>query len=258
MQRMDTTAERLRHFREEKGISSGAELARLAGVPEATYRAYESGRRPLTARAARELARPLGITWQMLLFGKEQPKGGITVNTPEEAAAVLGQRVHRKPVAPRGYGGPATAEVVSMGGDSWALLPVYDTAASAGPGKDIDREAVVHRIAFREEWIRTVTKASLDQLAVISVDGDSMEPTLRPGDTVLIDFRQNHPADKDGIYVIRTGNGLQVKRVQVELGRPPKIAVLSDNPVYQPQRNLKPDDIHVVGRVIWLGRQVGA
>ncbi|MGK7862402.1 S24 family peptidase [Falsiroseomonas sp. E2-1-a4] len=89
------------------------------------------------------------------------------------------------------------------------------------------------------------------------MDGDSMEPTLRTGDTVPIDFRQNQPGDKDGIYVIRTGNGLQVKRVQVELGKQ-LITVLSDNPAYFPQPNLNPDDIHVIGRVIWLGRQVGA
>jgi phage repressor protein C with HTH and peptisase S24 domain len=74
---------------------------------------------------------------------------------------------------------------------------------------------------------------------------------------VLIDFRQNQPGDKDGIYVIRTGNGLQVKRVQVELGKR-LITVLSDNAAYAPQRHLDPEDIHVIGRVIWLGRQVGA
>ena len=259
MQRMDTSSDRLRRFREEKGIGSGAELARLAGVPEATYRAYESGRRPLTARAARELAAPLGISWQMLLFGKETSPNGIAINTPEEAAALLGQRVSRKPAPPPApsYAGPSGAEIITMGGDTWALLPVYEAAASAGPGQNIDREAVSHRIAFREEWVRTVSKAPLDQLAVINVDGDSMEPTLRPGDTVLIDFRQNQPGDKDGIYVIRTGNGLQVKRVQVELGKR-LVTVLSDNAAYAPQRHLNPEDIHVIGRVIWLGRQVGA
>jgi len=259
MQRMDTSSDRLRRFREEKGIGSGAELARLAGVPEATYRAYESGRRPLTARAARELAAPLGITWQMLLFGKETSPNGIAINTPEEAAALLGQRVSRKPPSRpvSNYTGPSAAEIISMGGDTWALLPVYDATASAGPGQLIDREAVTHRIAFREEWIRTVTTATLDQLAVINVDGDSMEPTLRTGDTVLIDFRQNQPGDKDGIYAIRTGNGLQVKRVQVELGKQ-LITVISDNPAYAPQPHINPDDIHVIGRVIWLGRQVGA
>ena len=43
---------------------------------------------------------------------------------------------------------------------------------------------------------------NLNKLAVISVDGDSMEPTLRTGDTMLVDFRQNQPGDKDGIYVV--------------------------------------------------------
>ena len=71
MQRMEHTSDRLKRIREEKGIGSGAELARLARIPEATYRAYEAGRRPLTPRAARELAVPLGVTWQALLFGHE-------------------------------------------------------------------------------------------------------------------------------------------------------------------------------------------
>jgi phage repressor protein C with HTH and peptisase S24 domain len=123
---------------------------------------------------------------------------------------------------------------------------------------EIDRAQVIYRIAFREEWIRSVTRAPLEQLGVITVDGDSMEPTLRTGDTVLVDFGQNQPGDKDGIYVIRTGNGLQVKRLQVELGRPVRLSVLSDNPAYQPQRNLSAEDIQVIGRVIWLGRQVGS
>lgn len=258
MQRMETAAQRLRRFREERGIGSGAELARLSGVPEATYRAYESGRRPLTPRAARELAVPLGVTWQALLFGKEGPEVAGAITSAEQAAALLGQRVSRKPPAPAPASGqPLRAEVISMGGDRWALLPVYDAQASAGPGQAIDSETVLHRIAFREEWVRTVTSAPLDQLAVITVDGDSMEPTLRQGDSVLVDFRQNRPTRKDGIYVIRTDGGLQVKRLQAELGRN-LITVLSDNAAYEAQRHLTPEDIHVLGRVIWLGRQIGS
>lgn len=258
MQRMDTSADRLRRFREEKGIGSGAELARLAGVPEATYRAYESGRRPLTPRAARELALPLGVTWQSLLFGKEAAQLESAVTTAEQASAVLGQRVARKlrpPASTLGAGLPA--ELVSMGGDTFVLLPVYDARASAGPGRAIDQESVLHRIAFREEWVRTVTQAPLDQLVVISVDGDSMEPTLRQGDMVLVDFGQVRPQQKDGIYVIRTDGGLQVKRLQVEVAAR-QLTILSDNKQYEPQRNVRPEDIAVVGRVIWLGRQIGS
>ena len=256
--RMESTADRLKRIREEQGIGSGAELARMAGIPEATYRAYESGRRPLTPRAARELAAPLGITWQALLFGKDLPvvEGGIA--TPEQASALLGQRASRKPerLPPR-PGSPLAAEVVSMAGDSWALLPVYDAKASAGPGRTIDEETVLYRIAFREEWVRSITGAPLHQLVVITVDGDSMEPTLRQGDTVLVDFGQTRPQRKDGIYVIRTDGALQVKRLQVEVAAG-RLSILSDNKQYEPQHGVRPDDITVVGRVIWLGRQIGS
>ena len=258
MQRMEHTAARLKRLREEKGIGSGAELSRLAGIPEATYRAYESGRRPLTPRAARELAIPLEVTWQALLFGKEAASLEGLVTTAREASAMLGQRAERKkePLVARPKPSHA-AEIVEMAGDMWALLPVYDTRASAGPGRLADVETVIHRIAFREDWMRSVTQAPLDQLAVITVDGDSMEPTLRQGDTVLVDFRQVRPQRQDGIYVIRTDGGLQVKRLQVEVAAG-RLSILSDNQQYQPQHGVRPTDITVVGRVIWLGRQIGS
>jgi phage repressor protein C with HTH and peptisase S24 domain len=258
MQRMESTADRLKRLREERGIGSGAELARMSGVPEATYRAYESGRRPLTPRAARELSAALGITWQALLFGKEALALQGAVTTAEQASAILDQRTSRKPRAPRTpSAGSLPAEVVSMGGDSWALLPVYDTRASAGPGREIDDETVIYRIAFREEWVRSVTAAPLEDLAVIAVDGDSMEPTLRQGDTVLVDFGQKRPQRKDGIYVIRTDGGLQVKRLQIDLASG-RLVVLSDNKAYEAQHGIRPEDLAVVGRVIWLGRQIGS
>ena len=258
MQRMESTSDRLKRIREEKGIGSGAELARMAGIPEATYRAYESGRRPLTPRAARELAGPLGITWQALLFGKEAAAVEGVVKTADQASALLGQRRSRTSSAPVPRAqGPLTAEIVAMAGDSWALLPVYDARVSAGPGRSIDNETVLHRIAFREEWVRSVSSAPLDQLAVIEVDGESMEPTLRQGDMVLVDFGQKRPQRKDGIYVIRTDGGLQVKRLQVEIAAN-KISILSDNKAYDTQRSVDPADIAVVGRVIWLGRQIGS
>jgi len=258
MQRMESTADRLKRLREEQGIGSGAELARMAGIPEATYRAYESGRRPLTPRAARELSGPLNVTWQALLFGKEAQALGGAVTTAEQASALLGQRTARTPRPARTQSpSELTAEIVSMGGDSWALLPVYDTRASAGPGAEIDSETVIYRIAFREEWVRSVTQAPMADLAVIAVDGDSMEPTLRQGDTVLVDFGQKRPQRKDGIYVIRTDGGLQVKRLQFELASA-SLAILSDNKAYEPQHGVKPDDLAVVGRVIWLGRQIGS
>lgn len=158
---------------------------------------------------------------------------------------------------PEGRSRTAAPELVQIGGDRFAMLPVYDAAASAGPGLEAEDGAPLYRVAFRADWLRRVTRADLSQLAVIAVDGDSMEPTLRQGDNVLIDLSQTRPGRKDGIYVLRTDGGLQVKRVVVHptTGR---VTIISDNKEHYPTfADLPPDDIAVVGRVIWLGRQIG-
>lgn len=247
MKRPETAAARIRRLRLDEGIASAAELARLADMPEATLRAYESDRRPLTPRAARALARPLGVTWQVLLFG-EGGSDAATTEALDQASARLGQRISRR--------ARLGAEVIMMAGDSWVLVPVHDARAAAGPAKKPAHNQVVHRIAFREEWVASMTAAAVGQLGAITVAGDSMEPTLRQGDLVLVDSSQNRPQQQDGVYVIRTEGGLQVKRLQAEVAGG-LVTMLSDNKAYEPQRHLKPEDIQVVGRVIWLARHSG-
>ena len=93
-----------------------------------------------------------------------------------------------------------------------------------------------------------------NMLAVIQVDGDSMENTLHHGDHVLVD-RSQARYGRDGIYALDIGDGLQVKRVAMH---PVKklLTIKSDNPAYPAWAGIKPGDVRFVGRVIWLGRQV--
>jgi phage repressor protein C with HTH and peptisase S24 domain len=248
---MNAAAERLKSLRQLRGFSSGAELARAAGIPEATYRAYEGGGRPLTPRAAKMLARPLKVSWQIILFGHEDGAG--VPATLEEAAALLGQSVPRKPIPPP----PSLrSEEVEFGGERFVLLPVYEARAAAGAPIE-GSDSVSHRTAFREDWLRRITRAPLDKLAVLTVDGDSMEPTLRHDDTVLIDLDQRRPTAREGIYVIRVDGGLQVKRVTAHPALK-TLSVRSDNAAYAAFDGLAPDDVDVIGRVVWLGRQVGS
>jgi len=152
----------------------------------------------------------------------------------------------------------AMPEIVQIGGDRFAMLPVYETAVSAGPGREAEDGAPVTRIAFRTDWLRQITRGSIGELVVLTVDGDSMEPTLRQGDSVLVDMSQQRAQQRDGIYVIRTDGGLQVKRVASNpvTGR---ITIISDNKdLYPPFTDLLPDQVTVLGRVLWLGRQVAS
>jgi phage repressor protein C with HTH and peptisase S24 domain len=151
----------------------------------------------------------------------------------------------------------AMPEIVQIGGDRFAMLPVYDATVSAGPGREAEDTPPAYRIAFRMDWLKRVARGNLGDLVVLTVDGDSMEPTLRQGDTVLVDMGQQRPGQQDGIYVIRTEGGLQVKRVATNPTNG-RISVISDNRALYPAfPDLPPDAIHVIGRVIWLGRQVG-
>lgn len=159
-----------------------------------------------------------------------------------------------------GHGRSRTAmpEIVQIGGDRFAMLPVYETAVSAGPGHEAEDGAPITRIAFRTEWLRQIARGGINDLVVLTVDGDSMEPTLRQGDSVLVDMSQQRAQQQDGIYVIRTDGGLQVKRVASNpvTGR---ITIISDNKdFYPPFTDLLPDQVTVLGRVLWLGRQVAS
>lgn len=127
----------------------------------------------------------------------------------------------------------------------WVDVPRLALGASAGPGVVAAEELPIGAFRFSARWLR---EQGLDprMLSAIRVEGDSMEGTLRDGDEILVD-RSPRPL-RDGIHVVRTGDALLVKRV--DLGRPGAITLVSDNPAYRPIA-LAPDELEVVGRVVW-------
>ncbi len=199
-------------------------LAMALNVDPSAITRLTQGKRKLQLHEIGPLARYLGIDRSEL----------------GEAAATVGDEKH--------------PHIIDVGPDSFALVPVYDARASAGPGS-VGTDEIVSRIAFRMDWLRLVTRAPVEDLGVIMVDGDSMEPTLRHNDIVLIDLTQRNVIGREGIYVIRIDDCLQVKRVAANpVAR--TVTLGSDNPVYPAFANIRPEDINVLGRVIWLGRQV--
>jgi hypothetical protein len=112
----------------------------------------------------------------------------------------------------------------------------------------------IYRFPFPRQWLRRVTNAPPGQLAVIEADGDSMEPTIRVGDPMLVDKTQTNPR-RDGIYVICWDGWINVKRVTTDPARR-VITVGSDNPAYPANEAVKPGDLVVLGQVIWIGRRI--
>ena len=138
----------------------------------------------------------------------------------------------------------------------FSVIPEIDVRASAGPGAVHEGlEETKATWLFPEPLIRHELRATPEHLRLITVDGDSMEPLLAPGDRILVDTSQRIPVPP-GIFVIWDGMGLVAKRVEhVPSSDPPKITVRSINPEYAPYE-LTGEEVNIVGRVVWAGKRL--
>ena len=135
------------------------------------------------------------------------------------------------------------------------MVPRYDVQASAGYGSIINSEQLVDYLAFKKEWVHNNLRAEAPNLALITADGDSMEPTIKNRDLLLIDLCQTR-VKKDFIYILRWDDLLIAKRLQWMYDG--SLLVRSDNPAYKEQIVTEEslENFQVLGQVIWFGRRM--
>lgn len=128
----------------------------------------------------------------------------------------------------------------SFAKDGRFFVPILDQKLSAGPGQPLPDEQEVKGFMEVPKYLSHYG----DKLAVLYVDGDSMEPTLRRGDLVLCD---SCGYDGEGLYAVQYDGDGFVKRVFKQGG---KYIIKSDNPLYpQMEEPIGSDAIAIVGRV---------
>lgn len=127
--------------------------------------------------------------------------------------------------------------------------------AAAGTGSLNDKEGSIGQFAFHPRWLKAMTAARPEQLAVIRVEGDSMSPTLKAGDDILIDHADAAMRLRDGIYVLRMDDSLLVKRLAIH-PFDKRVTIQSDNPSYPDWPDRSPADLDIVARVLWAGRRL--
>ena len=133
------------------------------------------------------------------------------------------------------------------------FVPVFDVEASAGYGSIAEYEPQTTSLAFPPDYLKRLTSSSPRNLAIISVKGDSMEPTLLDHDIVLLDMSKKN-LSYDGLFVLRFDEALHVKRVG-RAAKPGRITIISDNVAFPPITADR-EDIEAVGKVLWYGRKV--
>jgi len=131
----------------------------------------------------------------------------------------------------------------------WVEVPRLSLDASAGPGALGAQEIPFDAFRFSPRWLREMGLEGAD-LTAIRVEGDSMEPDLRSGDEIFVDRNKR---GHEGIHVVRIGDALHVKQLQVSA--PGRIALISLNKAYAPI-DLAREEVEVIGRVVWKGGRV--
>lgn len=142
--------------------------------------------------------------------------------------------------------------------DEYVAIPLYNgVRAAAGGGALIEHETPDDVLMFKEQWVRIELGAHPQDLYLIRVAGDSMEPTLRSGDVILVDRRATRP-DREGVYILRMNDMLLVKRLQALPGG--VVRVISDNAAFAsfdvPIADVGGPDLVIIGRVVWTGRRM--
>lgn len=222
----------MRTYNNGVGITQN-ELSRLSSVPQPTIsRTLKAKTIPETRTLARLIAVlgaenvRLGQDILNLLPGVTEPKAlGQSAFTRDEEGAALPEDL--------------------------VLVPEYNVSFSAGNGQIIYEVEEGAPKVYAREWF---IQEHIDPRRVkrFKVRGDSMEPVLYNGDSVLVNLAENIPEQIiDGkIYAIRYANELRVKRLFRKLDG--SLVLHSDNAAYKEEAvspMLVQEYITIIGRV---------
>ena len=136
------------------------------------------------------------------------------------------------------------------GGGEAAIAYVPD-----GTGGLMETDAVRGCWSLPGDYLRAELRVDTRATRIIEVQGDSMEPTLRPGDRVMMNTADKCPSPP-GVFALWDGFGVVVKRLEtVPNSDPPTLRVQSDNPNHRAYERTA-EEINIIGRVVWFGRRL--
>ena len=218
-----TQQERFKYMREEIINLSQQKLADKLNIKQQTIADIESGRKQkIDVEILYKLLEEYLINTEWLLFGTGYP----TKFDDEEAASIIYSNTNSIPI------------------------PFYSAKAAAGEGVDITEYPEKDIIAFDKRYLQAVVGHNFEHYSLITAVGDSMQPTIKDGDLLMIDdsIKEIRP---NKIFVIRQGNKFRVKRLRTEITG--ETFIISDNPNYPIETMDK--ETEIIGQVVWNGNK---
>ncbi|ETA73125.1 XRE family transcriptional regulator [Nitratidesulfovibrio termitidis] len=231
-----------------RGNMPRAEFARRIDINANTLRSYESGASLPNSDVILRVCRAFSISTHWLITGEGEmalPKGVASV-------------VYDHAVAPASQEGaasiPPAPETLVCADCELVMVPMVEARLSAGNGSFEVGEDVERRYAFRTDFL--LRKGVPSSMVLMRVDGDSMEPYVLNGDVVLIDQSQRETRPGK-IYAVGVEDMVYLKVVNAAPG---KLVLTSHNAAYPPlevdARGDLADGIRIIGRAVWVGREL--
>lgn len=133
------------------------------------------------------------------------------------------------------------------------LIPMVEARLSAGQGSLLTGGNCERTYAFRSDFL--YRKGNPDNMVLMRVSGDSMQPDILNNDVVLID-QSKRDILPGRIYAVGFEEAIYLKRIDM---LPGKVILKSANPAYPPVeldiRDQQGDSFRVIGQVLWSGRE---
>lgn len=231
--RIGDRAARLKIARVSAKFQTPKAAAMHFGWSYSSYHNHETGLRDFD-KSAGKYAEAFGVSEAWLLTGEGQGPMGLTNSTGARKRS--DRRQEHKAL-------PAADEPSNL-----VMVPVYDVRAAAGPGALNEVENQIGTWPFERSFLAAEMQVRSNELAVIEVVGDSMEPKLQSGDRVIVDLRDLNIATP-GIFLIHDGTGLVVKRVERVFNTDPiKLRLISDNQ-FHTAYDVLASEVRILGRV---------
>lgn len=146
-------------------------------------------------------------------------------------------------------GRASTARISSD--DDIVEIAELDLSLSMGPGTLIEEFVESEPVKIGLRFVQDITRTPSDRLRFVTGIGDSMEPTLRHGDRVLVDINERQLSRMNGIYWIDHFGAHGIKRLRA--AGPGRVMVMSDNP-HVPDFEVGADELRIEGRIVWFAR----
>ena len=224
-------SDRIKRYRKNAGLTQ-LEVGNAVGVSRVAVSKWESGQ---TKDMKREnllgMAKLFKCSLEELLSGVDYIEGEFTRVTP---APVISHQINSPIIE---WSTPD-----DLPPDQYIIVPRYDLHVAAGNGHVVYDELELEQgKAYRTDYIRAEGFHARNLLC-LRVLGDSMEPSIASGDTLLIDRSQKQVQDRK-VYVLRYGDEIRVKR----LYRRPDggLRIVSDNPLYPEEIVTAADMTHI-------------